>query len=105
MMGKQMRNGLKIWVYSLCFVLLVGCNLTLGPIVENKIIIVEPGVPIEILENKELDCRVLTDKDGETNVVKQDVGGWVAMPPAHWDTFKKRFKELQDKTDNIKGID
>lgn len=92
--GKTESQRLK--ELGLCFLLifLFGCNLTLGPKVENKLIIVQPGVPVEILQNEELECRVLTDKDN-SNVVKQDVGGWIAMPPAHWETLKKKFKELE----------
>ena len=93
-MVKQIKNALMIWI---CSVLLCGCSLTLGPQVEKKAIILKAGVPVEILEQQTLDCRVLTDKDGEVDVFRQDVGGWIAMHPDHWASLKAEMKRLKGK--------
>ena len=86
-----MKNALKILACSLLVAYAGGCGLTIGPVVENKAIIVKPGVPIEILEGKKIKCHVMTEKDGEINVFKQDVGGWIAIPPEHWESLKKEL--------------
>jgi hypothetical protein len=73
------------------------CDITLGPKIERKAIIVVSGVPVEILESRALDCHVLSEKSGEINRFKQDVGGWVAMPPDHWKTLKEEVQRLRKK--------
>jgi hypothetical protein len=39
----------------------------------------------------------MTDKDGSTKVFKQDIGGWLAMPPNHWESLKKEIQRLRKK--------
>lgn len=100
-MGKQMRNALTILACSLLILALSGCSLTLGPVIEKRAIIIHSGVPIEIVQQIKVDCRVLKDKE-ESDIFKQDVGGWVAMHPDHWNTLKKdheRLKKLEKKDD------
>jgi len=74
---------------------LAGCSLTLGPVIERKAIIVVAGVPVEILENRVVECHVLNEV--EINPVKQNIGGWVAMPPDHWKTLKAEVERLRKK--------
>ena len=54
--------------------------------------IMEPGRPGMILENVKVQFRQLAS-DGQS--VQQDVGGWVAMPPAHWNEVKAALEELE----------
>jgi len=84
-MEKMKKNVGMTLVFSL-LLCLTGCGLTLGPVTETRYVLIKPGVPVVILENKVIKCRVLVDADG--GVVKQDVGGWVAMPPSHWEQVK-----------------
>ena len=92
-----MKNVLKILACSLLLVSVSGCGLTIGPVVENKAIIVKPGVVMEVLENKKVKCHVMTEKDGEINVIKQDIGGWLVIPPEHWQSLKKELETARGK--------
>lgn len=61
-----------------------GCNggLTLGPTVERSVVLLKAGQPVQILENRTVKARPLS---GPEQVVRVDIGGWVAMPPEHFD--------------------
>lgn len=61
-----------------------GCNggLTLGPTVERSVVLLKAGQPVQVLENRTVKARPL---NGPEQVVRVDVGGWVAMPPEHFD--------------------
>ena len=81
----------------ICLLLLIpicwtnaGCDLTLGPKVKTRYVIVKPGKPLRVLENKVVKVRVLK---GEGDPIAQDVGGWVAMPEEHWDAVKRKINE------------
>lgn len=99
-MGRRKKSALRILACSLCLAVLAGCSVTLGPMTEKKLVVVRPGVPVEILENRELDCRILTDEDGVSDIFHQDVGGWIAMPPEHWETLKAEFERLKEGRDD-----
>jgi ABC-type uncharacterized transport system permease subunit len=90
-----MRNASRIWVCSLAALALAGCDLTLGPKTETRYVIVKAGVPVELLENRELRARVLTDETGAE--IRQDAGGWIAMPPEHWESVSREIKRLRVK--------
>lgn len=92
------RKGLRIWVSNLFLILvLCGCGLTLGPRVETNLIILKPGLPIEILENRTVKAHLLTDKEGAVKIFKQDIGAWISMPPEHWESIKKEMERLRKK--------
>jgi len=57
--------------------------------------VIKPGLPVELLENRSLRCRILNDNEGD--MVTQDVGGWIAMPPEHWDAVKREVERLRAK--------
>lgn len=61
-----------------------GCNggLTLGPTVERSVVLLKAGQPVQVLENRTVKARPL---NGPDQVVRVDIGGWVAMPPEHFD--------------------
>ena len=69
---------------------LSGC--TIGPNVKTQYVIINPGSPCVVLENKETLVRPLTAPE-DTKPEKQDIGGWVTMPFTHWDVIKKKLEE------------
>lgn len=71
------------------------CDLTLGPKIERRAIIIASGVPVEIIESRKLECHALNET--EVNPFQQDVGGWIAMPPDHWKTVKSEIERLRKK--------
>lgn len=84
-------------ILILGYILMMGCSgLTIGPVVEKKAIIVRAGTAIEIVEQVEVDARLLK-KDGATDIFQQDVGGWVTMHPDHWDALKREVERLRKK--------
>ena len=72
------------------FCALSGCGVTVGPRVETQVVILRPGNPVRILENRKLKCQSMT---GSEAMISQDVGGWVAMPPEHWDAVKRQLEK------------
>lgn len=80
-----------------CCMVAWGCSgLTIGPKVETRVIIVQPGLPVEILDSVVVSARVLRrDGDAPTDVFQQDIGGWVAMHPGHWDSLKREIARLR----------
>lgn len=74
-----------------------GCGVSVGPQIETDYVLVQPGVPVRVLENRALKCRTFASErvNGAPagGVVRQDVGGWVAMPASHWDVIEKKLKE------------
>lgn len=72
----------------LCFAL-SGCGVTVGPRVETQVVILRPGNPVRILENRRMKSQALT---GSEEIISQDVGGWVSMPPEHWDAVKRQLE-------------
>lgn len=74
---------------------LYGCSLTLGPVTEKKAVIVQSGTGVEILENRTVRCHLLSDKDGTVDELRQDIGGWVAMHPDHWQAVKSTIARLR----------
>jgi len=67
-----------------------GCGLTLGPVTKTEYVLIHPGKPLTALENKTVRARVL---DGTGDAVKQDIGGWIMLPPDHWEAIKKRLEK------------
>lgn len=75
----------------LCAVLTLSCFaslgcLSIGPQTKTRYVLVEEGKPVEILENRKVTARQMGD-DGDT--VEQNVGGWIAMPRAHWAAIER----------------
>lgn len=83
----------RIWGCSLALAL-AGCSgLTLGPRVETRVVVIRAGTAVEILENHTLHARVL---NAETTF-QQDVGGWIAMHPDHWEALKREVQRLRQQ--------
>lgn len=95
---------------SLILVSTTGCNLTLGPITETKAIIVNNGNTVEILENKKVSCHLYSEsiekeknENKSINVFKQDIGGWIAMPPEHWIKIKQEYTDIKEENKLLKA--
>jgi hypothetical protein len=80
-----MQRALCSLALMTCFCAISGCGLTLGPTVKREFIVVKPGSPVLILENRTVEGQRL-DGQGPANV---DIGGWVAMPQEHFDALKR----------------
>jgi hypothetical protein len=102
-MGKWMMSGLKILACSLSLLFAVGCNITLGPIVETKTIIVKPGTGIEILDQVTVHAHLLKDGGEKADVFEQDIGGWVAIHPEHWQAVKNKIAQYKEKLQKYEG--
>ena len=69
--------------------------LNIGPVVETKIIIIEPGNPVQIVEDKTLTLKVkpVTIEAPAANI-KKNFGGWVLITPDDWNVYRIRLKML-----------
>lgn len=79
------------WMSLACVAMLAGCagGVTLGPTIQREFILVKPGQPIRILSN----ATVRGQRTGDEAIVeKQAIGGWVAMPPEHWEVVKAQLE-------------
>ncbi len=74
--------------------LTVGCDLSLGPKVATKYLIVHPGKPLQVLSQAKVKARLL---DGSGDAVEQDIGGWICLPPDHWDAIKRALESTPTK--------
>ncbi len=97
---------LKTMTMCLCMSLaLTSCGLR--PKEDIKIVIQKAGMPSQILEQKSTQTRTLVGG----NVAEQDVGGWFAHPPEHWEVIQRRMelllnitKELKDKNIQLDAL-
>lgn len=46
----------------------------------SRYVIVRVGAPIQVLDN----VTVKSKRIGDNTLIKQDVGGWIAMPEGHY---------------------
>ena len=85
---RRMRTGSQAALFLLLpLLLMTGC--TIGPTVEVRHVLIHPGQPLRILENVTVDGERL---DGG-GAAEHDVGGWVAMPPSHWEVIKAHLEK------------
>ena len=80
---------LMILVFPLASLTMTGCGMTLGPTTEVRYLIVHPGQPIRVLDQTTVRGERM-DGGGPADF---DVGGWVMMPPDHWNTVEKLLKK------------
>lgn len=71
-----------------CLLTLASCDVTLGPKMKTEIVLVQAGDPIEILQNAKVKGRSI--KTG--GQAEQEIGGWVAMPKAHFEALERALK-------------
>lgn len=102
-MTRTMLNAFAILVFSvLPFV--AGCGgLTLGPVIEKKAIIVRAGTGIEIVEQTAVEARVL-NPDGPSDLFEQDIGGWIALHPDHWQAVKNEVENLRAECKRLRVL-
>lgn len=82
---RRMRTGPRaaLFLLMLCSLsVMTGC--TIGPTVEVRHVLIHPGQPLRVLEN----ITVRGERLDGGGVAEHDVGGWVMMPPSHWQTVK-----------------
>lgn len=76
---------LSLLLIAIVCSMISGCaEVTVGPRVETRYVIVKAGQPIRILENH----RVKGERLDGGGVADLDIGGWVAMPSEHWQQVK-----------------
>ena len=85
-----MRKALCLCVLIAICSTNLGC-LTLGPQVKTELIILKPGLPVQVLQNVTVKARTLV---GE-HEVQQGIGGWVAMPMSHWQAVKRAIEAAE----------
>lgn len=79
----------------MCCLASLGCGgVRIGPQVETRYVIQKAGKPFRILGNVKVNGRLMDD-DGAT--VIQDVGGWVTMPPEHWEAVQRALEKATEK--------
>jgi len=86
---------LTLFCPILASVCLGGC--TIGPKVETRYIILKPGAPGEILKNVRVPIQTL--KSGEV-IDSVDIGGWIVMPPEHFEALRKAVEEAVEEADH-----
>jgi len=50
---------------------------------------VHPGKPLTALENREVKAQQIDSRE----IGEQDIGGWIMMPPSHWDIIRRKLKK------------
>lgn len=80
---------------TLCLTILGCTGLTLGPRTRTAYIMVIPGKPLVILSQTTVTGRRL-DVAADSPTIQQDIGGWVAMPQAHFDALMRAAKKGVD---------
>jgi hypothetical protein len=68
-------------------------SCAIGPKVETRYVLVYPGQPVRVLSNAKVRAEHL--ETGE--VSSQRIGGWVAMPPEHWEALKAKIDRLENR--------
>jgi hypothetical protein len=68
---------------------LSGCGLSLGPQVKTQVVIVKPGDPLRIIENRKVKGQTLKTEAA----TEQDIGGWIAMPEEHFQALKRAVEQ------------
>lgn len=76
-----------LWPLAILTIILMLAGCTLGPTTEVRYVIVHPGQPIRILDPLSATGERL-DGGGTATI---DLGGWVAMPPDHWEVIARRL--------------
>lgn len=90
------RSCWAIWVFVLSL-LLAGCSgLTIGPVVEKRLLVVRAGTPIEVTDQVRVHGRPLAGSS-EADIVEMDIGGWIVMPPDHWEAVKRTLEKAREK--------
>lgn len=87
-----MRNLKRLLAVALIATCCASAGCTLGPIVKNNYVLVYPGKPLTVLDSTTVKGRYL---DGTGNATEQNIGGWVAMPPEHWEAVQRALAKQE----------
>lgn len=85
------RRPLFLLALATSCLLISAC--TIGPRVESRFVILKPGQPGTILENVTVPMSSLNGSEHS----EQDIGGWVAMPPEHWNAVVEQMRDLTSR--------
>lgn len=86
------RAKISILVLSILTpICLMSSACTLGPRVRTETIVIRPGRPLLVTENVTVTGQVV----GSDQIVKQDIGGWMAMPQEHFEALKRAVEGTQ----------
>jgi len=64
-----------------------------GPEETERVVYVKPGQPGRVVGNVSVEIELTAAKAKKFR--KQDIGGWVVMPPEHYDALMARLEELE----------
>lgn len=89
---RNLKRSLMAVILTLSVCVISGCtpSLSVGPQVRTEYVIVHPGKPIQVLENAKVKGRAMDDTGA---AVEQKIGGWVMMPPEHWEAVKRELEK------------
>lgn len=98
-----MKNRPCFLLIATACLLISACDLSIGPRVETRFVILKPGQPGKILESATVQMSTLND--GE--IATQDIGGWIAMPPDHWNMVVEAAMgpDVVERIPNDDGMD
>jgi hypothetical protein len=84
-----MKAALSRKTKALLMAILIGfCPGCLSAKRETVIVMVNPGKPGLVAQKVKARIKI-----GDNDSVEQEIGGWVVMPPEHWERIKEKLKE------------
>ncbi len=73
----------------LLILMLTPSGCTLGPTVETRTLLIHPGQPLRVMDQ----TTVRGERLDGGGIASQDVGGWVMMPPDHWNVVAGALRD------------
>jgi len=84
---RSLTNRYAVLMMILLCCMTSGCSgLSVGPQIRTEYVVLHAGKPMQVLENTKVEGRVL---DGSGDTVTQEIGGWLVMPPSHFEALKR----------------
>ena len=88
----------------ICFLLLPGCAVSVGPQTKFETVVLRPGTPLRVTKNATVEGKPMNVPGTEKMPAhKQDVGGWVMMPPEHFTTMNETIVRLAKENSELRG--
>ena len=81
---------------------LTSCNSfieRIGPVEKDTVVVLYPGKVCQVVEN----VTVKVKAQGANGFTDQDIGGWIVMPPQHFNALMLRLKQFQEKNKQPEG--
>ncbi len=76
--------------------------MTLGPKTKTEVVVTHAGKPMKALANQKIRGQVL---DTPHDPIEQDCGGWIFMPPDHWDFVQKELDKVAALKERIAKLE